>query len=455
MRAREFLNEVAQLEPIKDKIIDRVKATNSRDLLEKIYSYLSKSDLDKRLMSALQDPVTKQMIKHDKDLRLHLKDLSRVIAEVPGPYDEKVAFLNGLGKGYIDTDLLLSGRLVTFRNLLTSKDSEVPMYMIERIFLALEKFGTGVTAKGPGEYALAVMSPDIEISGKGDIKIGNRIIEVKSSGGRLGTTGDLKTQKIPEILIKYLTPEGLSELKGQDSAGLTLNRFANGIDMILKKYKPSENTQVIKDQLVEELVNYIFSNSEVRSVNRLKAALKAPSGSPRQALVRKLYALASYDFYQGPDRQNFEGILLINFSSRELQYFTNPREMYKASTLPTVSLISGSERNILSPVTLRTTKKPSVKLPRKSENPSLDQLQSTIRNFAEKIISQSDETISTKLVNDLSAFIKDELWDKGIRTEPRIKQQVVAKFPYLAPTPQVPVTTQVSKPIGQEPVDQL
>lgn len=441
MRAREFLNEVVQLEPIKNKIINQVKATNSRDLLEKIYSYLSKSDIDQRLIAALQDPVTKKMIKHDRDLQMHIKDLARVIAEVPGPYDEKVAFLEGLGEGYIDIDLLLSGKLVTFRDLLTSKDSRVPMYMIERIFLALEKFGTGVTSKGPGEYALAVMSPEIEISGKGDIKIGDRVIEVKSSGGRLGTTGDLKTQKIPEILVKYLTPEGLVELQG--GPGLSLNRFAQGLDSVLAKYRAGENTQDLKDQLVEELVDYIFSNSGLESIKKLKAALKAPSGSQQEA-IKKLYALASYEVYQGTNRENFEGVLLINFSSRELRYFINPEEMYKASTLPTVSLISSSERGILPPVTLRTTKKPSVKLPGKSENPSLDQLQSTIRNFAEKIISQSDETISTQLVNDLSAFIKDELWDKGVRTEPRIKQQVVARFPFLAPRvkePLVPQTT--------------
>jgi hypothetical protein len=194
------------LSSLKRNVIDQVKRTTDQELLDKIYTVLNKSGLETRIASIMGK---------EYDAKGYLRDLTQIIIDTPGTYQEKMAFADGFPDGYVDIKRMLSGERVHFEDLLVSgKNKNAPMSFVHKVFNALRQVSLG-TEKGPGEFALAILSPRISIFDKGDLKIGNMKIEVKASsggktgtdissgGGRIGTSGWLNHQRIPEIIQKY------------------------------------------------------------------------------------------------------------------------------------------------------------------------------------------------------------------------------------------------------------
>jgi hypothetical protein len=106
---------------------------------------------------------------------------------------------------------MLSGKRVHFEDLLITNAEGPSISFIKQVFKKLKDVGDK-RGKGPGEFSLAVLSPKLTIFGSGDIKIGNKTIEVKASagktmssgGGRIGTTGFLQHQRNAEIIKQYI-----------------------------------------------------------------------------------------------------------------------------------------------------------------------------------------------------------------------------------------------------------
>ena len=181
---------------LRKDIIDQVKKTQDQELLDKIYTVLNKSGLTDRIAGTL---------KRETDTEGYVADITKIIIDTDGTYQEKHAFIEGFPTGYVNIELMLSGRRVKFDELLDKNA------FVRRVFDALKRVTFG-TAKGPGEFALAVMSPHIRITGKGDLNIGEQVIEVKASagkdvssgGGRLGTPGLLHSDNVESIIVKHL-----------------------------------------------------------------------------------------------------------------------------------------------------------------------------------------------------------------------------------------------------------
>ena len=79
------------------------------------------------------------------------------------------------------------------------------------VFNLLRGVGSGELQKGPGEVALDLMSPDINLSTKGDIDINGELYELKLNGGRISDKAGPDPKKIKELIESYIGPFDLGQ----------------------------------------------------------------------------------------------------------------------------------------------------------------------------------------------------------------------------------------------------
>jgi len=287
---------------------------------------------------------------------------------------------------------MLSGEYVKFENLIKGGPG-APLEFVNRVFQAMKKVTFG-GAKGPGEFALAVLSPHIKITGKGDLHIGNAVIEVKANaaeissggGGRIGTPGLLSSDNIPEILNKYMS----GEFSGLNLKQLSSTMDNAGLDPRTKK------------KLATELFNYIFKKkTDVSDI--VNAVVSGQDPSPA-------YLKANYDVYQ--QETQFDGIMLINFPAQACKYFVNPEQMAAESYAFSVYLISKNPshqaKQVLAQVNLRPVSEPTTPVPAKSkadttEKPKNVKQKQVAPKVAEPTTQKNTQSVQPPPVNPMAA----------------------------------------------------
>lgn len=420
MRANEFLFEKADpaVSNLKTQIIGQVKKTDDSDLLQKIYTVLNKTGLVDRIGLVLD---------RDTDTKGYVKQLVDMIIEVPGTYEEKAAFVKQYPTGYIDIPKMLSGEYVKFDDLIVGGQG-APLEFVHRVFDSLKQVTFG-GAKGPGEFGLAVLSPHIKITGKGDLHIGKDVIEVKAnagaSGGRVGTPGLLRSDNIPGIIGKYI--------EADLSAGLNLKQLSSlmdeaGLDPRTKK------------KLATELFSYIFKGET--DVSNIVSAV-VTNGDPNPHFLK-----ANYELYQ--KESGFTGMMLINFPAQALKYFKDPVQMASEIYAFQIYLVSANAgfqaRQILSQVTLRPVKEPTTTstgarargtkqpavapaAPGKKEIAAAEKkLAKTVSDYATQLISPSgikDPKLQQQVSAEISALLQ-----AGTPSN-QINAAIYTKFPQL------------------------
>ena len=432
MRAFDFITEEespGRLKQLKTQVISQVKKTEDESLLDKIYTTLNSSGLAGRIAKA---------ISHDTDAKAYIDQLVQIIIDTPGSYEEKEAFIEGFPDGYVDVKKMLSGERVHFDELLTSKNSKAPLSFVRRVFQALKQVSLG-TEKGPGEFALAVMSPQIKIFGKGDLHIGKLTIELKASagsdagsgGGRIGTSGWLNHQQVPELVAKYFPEVDTKQTLG-------LNKFGE----MLKTLQPKQRVAAVK-----EVFGSIFKGKKVDLQPLVDAAVGGNN-------LVKPYVKVAYQAYQ--NSSGFDGMMLMNFNLEELKYFRDPEQMADEIYNPGVAIISSNEgfsgRNILPAVTLAPEKLEKVELPKKGEQLSKKELQTRIMQFATYLV-KSVRLRDPALIQGVANYINTN-WE--VLSPTKLAKGIIDTFPQLrkrpAPT-KVPATAQPSpQPVKATPV---
>jgi hypothetical protein len=203
MRAFEFLTEApiatqpAALGKDQLKKIDRINRAMQSDpvLIDELFKTLSlrvKDDtgaIADRILQFLNPDAPK-----DKDLtyaNTFLKSFATVIEQTEGTTEEQLEFANTLGKvNHIDTKALITAGVSDWDSWL------VGSAFSKRLFLnCFNNPAFTIANKGPGEAALAFLSPKISLqSAGGDIAVDGIPIEVKGgetkSGGRLSPTAN-------------------------------------------------------------------------------------------------------------------------------------------------------------------------------------------------------------------------------------------------------------------------
>ena len=163
-------------EDLKNLIVQRLKTEQDRDMLDKIYQALEKSTLDERIVKALDA---------DQDVGDKLKIFAGIVMNTQGTFTEKQKFIEDYPNGFIDVD-----KLRTPNQIHNFSDWILGDAFVMRVFNNLYTYTPqGI---GAGEFALAVLSPEIKAAGRaadiaGDLLIAGEMCEVKartSSGGR-------------------------------------------------------------------------------------------------------------------------------------------------------------------------------------------------------------------------------------------------------------------------------
>lgn len=306
---RNFINLILEADSnLKDQVVSLVQQTDDTDILKKVLLALKSTDLDSKLKSVL---------KQDADASKMLDKLANLIVHVEGTVDEKEKFANEYSKGFINTSALLSGKQQSFNDI-------VPDPFANRVFrlLATELSAHGV---GPGELALAILSPNIKHSGRasggGDLNIDGKAVEVKTTVSKGGRWTDARKANLDMNSIKNELTKVLATTGQELPARVGIPYWVNTIRPLL-----TDETQL--DHIVNVMANGLFSHIDNSSY---KTALKTGDAADIADAVLSV----GYDNYK--KYAGFDGMLLVDVRGSGLaQYFNSYDDMrgyVKASTI--------------------------------------------------------------------------------------------------------------------------
>jgi len=343
MRYFEFLKEDLTVPELKTQIVSQVQDLEDFDLLDRIYQVLSHKNVKQKIENALAITTKDSNI---GKIDTVINDMLSSIATIPGSTSEKLQFVESLENGTAVNTQALQMASTTFASVFSSA-------FAEKFFAANANFGRGVKMKGPGEFALAIMAPDILLAEKGDIMIGSQHVEVKAaerseSGGRLGEVGPVQKDAIVahlgKIAKKYTTTPEQDNFffKAFESVkSKSLNVSIQALHMLFP-----DNPSAVQ-ACVAGVIALSFPTSMATAIG--KAAARDPSG----ALAEIEYMKQNFEWYK--DRDGFDSIMAIWFSGKRVYNFNSGNEfaaLRSAGYLgsPSVSFIPSKPNEIYAQV---------------------------------------------------------------------------------------------------------
>ncbi len=311
MRAFEFLTEQQPLNKDQVRKKERInRAMNSDpaviDELFKTISLRIKDDEGKmgdRILSFLS-PKGKPK---DADLsyaQSFLMSFATAIEKTEGTTEEKLEFANTLGKiDHIDSKQLVTPGVSDWDSWLSGSPFS------KRLFLTcFEDPAFQIANKGPGEAALAFLSPKITLQSEGgDISVGGIPIEVKAgksaSGGRLSPTaasvGSLYGNK--EFWNSLFPNDQAKALELSKKTGINANNYSEFLSA--NQLGPDESTKILSG---------IFLHSDAQGL----VAAAGKKGETVTALDIIKIAVKNYGASQGD-----ENFLILQKDVRKSMFF--------------------------------------------------------------------------------------------------------------------------------------
>lgn len=309
------LNEAEDIGQVKQAVIQGVKnidvsakdadiAKKNAALLDKLYTELNKGSVLDRISGVLPD-----MLKGEYPERM-IADIVQQLASAPLTYQERARFSDNLAKDkVIDTRILLKPGIHTIDEL-TYNDP-----INRKVFDHMKTYGLNQQMKGPGEHALAILSKNISLQGKGDISVNGTPVEIKAAvgssanalGGRFGEAIGLPTREqiISEIskypAMKQLLDQHLAKQKSLNVIGFTM--LANNAGL-----KPAERAKLAKG---------IFGAIFGTSASKVISTFNTPQADPEA--VRLAYIEDNFDWYKnGKQGGSWEVLAGLNFAGNSV-----------------------------------------------------------------------------------------------------------------------------------------
>lgn len=316
MRYRQFkLVERDTVDKERLKKIDRInrKLQDDPALVDEIFKRISTQakDLEGNFINRFVDMLDPQRTAPETDQTFadFLKKYAEIISEVESTTEEKFAFIGNLGKkSYVNSAKIMKPGKSSWDDWLAGDDFARKLF--DRAFGDPRLITDN---KGPGEAALAILSPDIKLAlgGAGDIEIKGKPIEVKASasvkkgsgGGRLtptkGTLGSLQAIDVAKLLF----PEDKVKQKA------ITDNYRNCSARVFPQFVA--DFQLTTEQL-QGLLQQIFKEPSIQDMV-VKAAKKGAN-----ITAKDLVGLSIYNYGRS---QNDEHFLLLDKASRTSLYF--------------------------------------------------------------------------------------------------------------------------------------
>jgi hypothetical protein len=281
---------------LKAQAVAAVKSTDDDRLLQKVIDTLKAGNIEERI---------ENIISKDADAKRFVQQIADIIVKIKSPIEEKNKFLEDFPKGIVDTAKLLDGNGHSFADLVG------PGFNVE-LFKALS---TSLVSQGvgPGEVALAVLSPDISWSGRaaggGDIQVGDQAVEVKttvSSGGRWinARKATMDMAGIEKAIVDAITKSTGKEPEGPIPARVSPALWVDSIRPLIDPKMLKSTTKAMADGLFNHT-----DNSEYQ-----QALMSSTAADIREAILNVGYE--NYKTYS-----KFDGILMMDVRSESAQYF--------------------------------------------------------------------------------------------------------------------------------------
>lgn len=318
----------ADFQSVKKDIISLLKSVREENILQKVLKVLQSGDIEKRI---------KEAISNDSDAKAHIETITNVIVDSSASVQEKDLFLSRFKSGIVDVSKLIDGRLHSFKDVV---GSDFAVEVFKKLITTLTSQGIG-----PGELALAVLSPKIKsvgaVGGGGDIIVNGVRVEVKASVKSGGRWVNARKAKVNLPAIK----KSIELATGEP---LTVNYLS--AKQWVQTYRPmilSKNPKKLSS-VCAAIANGMFNQT---SNVKYKEALE--KGNAVEIAERMLeVGFENYKTYS-----NFTGILLIDTVRETLQYFTSFGEMKDKIESSTPYVWCSGADELMPKVKLKTDKK--------------------------------------------------------------------------------------------------
>lgn len=311
MRYSEFkvLREYDDLSQEKDKIIRSISGMSANneqeaEILDRIWKILNSERVQSAINSAFLASIEDEQMSAKAKQQI-MQDLQQIVGNVSADYKSMKVFLNKLEQQGAINVKELAKPVSTFEQVF---DGDV---VAIKTFHALKSYGAGKNQKGPGEYAMAILSPKIRLrAGGGDLDIdGIGQVELKAavgnSGGRLGH-GGLAQKDAKAVLAKYHNSVPALKQHFEDGAkGMGLGQFIQYLNQGIPPTTP-ENIQIRKD-IASDLYTPVFGNFA-------KPIIDAFAQEDAQQIER-IMVKANFDHYL--DKDYFDVLLLCTFAGQK------------------------------------------------------------------------------------------------------------------------------------------
>lgn len=356
MRYHQFkINEYTDLETEKQTIIKTISgldASNEEEaaILDRIYKILNSDRISSTIDNAFSKPIADESLSDNAKKQI-IRDVTEILGTLSVDYKRMNQFLDKMEQGGVINTTALGKSVSSFESVF---DNDVVAQMA---FLKLANYGSGKNQKGPGEYALAMLSDKISLRpGGGDLDIeGLGQVELKAavgvSGGRLGH-GGLAQKDAKAALEKYHdNVPALKQHFEQGAKGMSLKNF----QVYLASGLPprDEANKKLRYEIGMDLYGPVFGEF----AKAMATALTQDDYNVLEAEFLK----ANYAYYL--DKDYFDVLLLCSFSAGKFAAVRNADELialkqagHLSAPAPSAVPTNAGMREVFSKVSLSKAK---------------------------------------------------------------------------------------------------
>ena len=319
MRAKEFIVEYTSIEQAKADVINTITMLDPSDkkgaeLIDRIFRALNSEETGGKIEKAFGPPMADERMSDVAKIG-HIAKVAKIISTVDSDFAGLNNFLSALEKGKALNVNALKKTVTTFSELCNGDNITI------KVLNSLMGYGAGIKRKGPGEFALAMMSPNIRLAdGQGDLEIdGIGSVELKtettSGGGRMGMGGPTRESQL-QVLEKYReqAPELIQDLMARKSITLMpLMKLFNQYLPIIEKGNKDLRVSFCKD---------MFS----LTFGQQFGSLMAPGfgqQDPRSAQLE--FIKQNFEWYKAKD--NFNTFIIMNVPLQKILRASTGNEM--------------------------------------------------------------------------------------------------------------------------------
>lgn len=323
VRHHRELREYTSVDDARNNIIQSlqqmdVTTDQAVSLVDRIYRILNSEHINTTISTAFSKPLGDEPIS-DKEKEQIKIDMAKILGSLNANYAQLNAFLTKLEKtGSVINIKELMKPLNTFSNI-TDGDA-----VAQEALRALATYGVGKKQKGPGEYALAILSNKISLAtGEGDLEVdGVGKVELKAavatSGGRIGYGGGSQKAK-RAVIDKYAEhiPTVVNSIGGAGGS-LGLGKFINALNQDLPVNVPGNKK--IRQAIAKEMLTMDLEKFATPVVN----AIAQQEDVTR---IEDVYLAANFAWYK--DRDDFDSLLLMHIPNGKTAAITGVDDLIK------------------------------------------------------------------------------------------------------------------------------